>query len=128
MEVSDFSSGNLNVTLNVHLYCLKGLKTAKLSKHWKIIENLSKYVIVRVAIHMLFYLLRGDEPPLCDYCFVPLTVCHFLCPTHTVQRRRFFGFDCVLRPVPLRSILRDTEDAVLVLLGFLVSIGLINSL
>ena len=43
-------------------------------------------------------------------------------------RVRFFGSDGVLRPVPLRSILGDNEDAVLVLLGFLVSTGLINSL
>ena len=76
------------------------------------------------------HLLRGHEPPLCNDCFVSLTVCHFLteCPTHIVQRRRFFGSDGVLRPVALRSILRDNEDAVLVLLGFLVSAGLINSL
>ena len=34
------------------------------------------------------HLLRGDEPPLCDDCFAPLTVCHFLteCPTYMMQR------------------------------------------
>ena len=47
------------------------------------------------------HLLRGDELPLCDDCFVPLTASLFLteCPTQMVQRRRFFGSDGVFRLV-----------------------------
>ena len=60
------------------------------------------------------HLLRGDESPLCNDCFVILTEC----PTHMIQRGRFFGSDGVLRPVTLRSILGDMRMRFWCRLGF----------
>ena len=67
------------------------------------------------------HLLRGEPPPLCEECYVPLTVNHILveCPEYADQRLAAFGSDGITTPVYLKDILANNESSIADLFSFL---------
>ena len=68
------------------------------------------------------YLLEGDVPPLCEECYVQLTVKHIMteCPEFREQRITHFGKDGIREPITLKEILDDNPDLIQHVYDFLV--------
>ena len=91
-------------------------------------------VLVRIRIgHTRLthsYLLNGSQPPICEDCFVTITVKHILteCPNYSEERTNHFGADGLNHQLELKDILKDDERSVNNLFNFLSATNLMHEI
>lgn len=74
------------------------------------------------------HLLMGEQPPLCEDCFVYLTIHHILieCPNHLREKQRIFG--PIANNLDMKTMLGDSTETVDKLLNYIEAIGMTHQI
>ena len=76
------------------------------------------------------HLMEGKTVPLCENCFVPISILHILteCPDFSDERLRYFRRNGIDQQISLYDMLKDDTNVIENLFKFITDIGILSKL